>query len=144
MTMMAGEQRLLVRVADGAQSFGNHDVHTRAEVERCDAEVRELQKLEQKGWIVLQWNHMTHHGEMYAAAPLITDEGRQALRAAVRSGEQRRQRVRRLQRRGRPQNHLAVGGPDLEHGVGKGDQPATLAAAHVTRIARHLVEPALR
>jgi hypothetical protein len=143
--MTVGEQRLLRCVADPAQSFGNHAVHTRAEVERCDAEVRELQKLERKGWIVLQWNHMTHHGEMYAAAPLITAEGRRALRAAViRSGKQRRQRVRRVQRRGRPQDDLAVGGPDLEHGVGERDEPATLAAAHVTLIARHLVEPTLR
>jgi hypothetical protein len=143
--MTVGEQRLLGCVADPAHSFGNHDVHTRAEVERCDAEVRELQKLEQKGWIVLQWSHMTHHGEMYAAAPLITAEGRRALRAAViRSGKQRRQRVCLLQRRGRPQDNLAVGGHDLEHRVGKGDQPATLPAAHVTLFPRHLVEPTLR
>ena len=40
---------------------------------------RELQKLEGKGWVTLRWNHMCHHGEVYAASPLISDAGREVL-----------------------------------------------------------------
>ena len=74
------EHELLQRVADRDRSFSRDIIHNFAEMERCDAEVRALQKLEQKGWILLRWNHLTHHGERYAAVPLISEQGRIALR----------------------------------------------------------------
>jgi hypothetical protein len=79
----SAEQRLLQRVADGDPSFRKCDIHSLAECERCDAEVRELQELERKGWVTLRWNHMSHHGEVYAAAPLISDAGRGVLSGLV-------------------------------------------------------------
>ena len=78
-TMTRAEQGLLRRVAEHDACFRNRSIHTAAECERCDAEVRELQKLERKGWITLRWNHMSHHGEAYAAEPLISQVGQQAL-----------------------------------------------------------------
>ncbi|HEU4953255.1 MAG TPA: hypothetical protein VFT28_01695 [Gemmatimonadales bacterium] len=45
--------------------------------------MRELQQLEQKGWVTLRWNHMCHHGEVYAASPLISDAGREVLAGYV-------------------------------------------------------------
>ena len=77
--MSAAERRLLQRVADCDATFRKSDIHSPAECERCDAEVRELQKLEGKGWVTLRWNHMCHHGEVYAASPLISPAGREAL-----------------------------------------------------------------
>lgn len=78
-TVSSAEQRLLQRVADGDGSFRRSDIHSAVDCERCDAEVRELQKLEGKGWVTLRWNHMCHHGEVYAASPLISDVGREVL-----------------------------------------------------------------
>ena len=77
--MTAAERQLLQRVSDCDRAFCRSDIHGPAECERCDAEVRELQNLEGKGWVTLRWNHMTHHGEVYAAAPLISDLGRKVL-----------------------------------------------------------------
>jgi len=78
-TMTPGDLRLLQRVADCDVTFRKSDIHSPAECERCDAEVRELQQLERKGWVTLRWNHMCHHGEVYAASPLISDAGREVL-----------------------------------------------------------------
>ena len=77
--MSSAEQRLLQRVAECDVTFRRSDIHSAAECERCDAEVGELQKLEGKGWVTLRWNHMCHHGEVYAASPLISDAGREVL-----------------------------------------------------------------
>jgi hypothetical protein len=78
-TVTSAERRLLQRVADCELTFRRTDIHTPTECERCDAEVRELQKLEGKGWVTLRWNHMCHHGEVYGASPLISDAGREVL-----------------------------------------------------------------
>ncbi len=78
-TMTRAEQGLLRRVAEHDACFRNCSIHSAAECERCDAEVRELQELERKGWITLRWNHMSHHGEAYAAQPLISRLGQDAL-----------------------------------------------------------------
>jgi len=77
-SMSPTELRLLRRVAERDACFRNF-IHSPAERERCDAEVRELQKLERKGWLTLQWHHMSHHGEVYAAEPLISQVGQRAL-----------------------------------------------------------------
>ena len=78
-TLTPAEQRLLQRVADCDVTFRRSDIHGPAECERCDAEVRELQKLEGRGWVTLRWNHMCRHGEVYAASPFISDAGREVL-----------------------------------------------------------------
>jgi hypothetical protein len=77
--MSSAERRLLRRVADGDVTFRRSDIHSAADCERCDAEVRELQKLEGKGWVTLRWNHMCRHGEVFAASPLISETGREVL-----------------------------------------------------------------
>jgi hypothetical protein len=87
-TMTPTEQRLLQRVADCDASFRRCDIHSPSECERCDAEVRELRKLEGKGWVTLRWNHMSHHGEVYAATPLISAEGREVLAEAAQMGDE--------------------------------------------------------
>ena len=84
--MTSAEQRLLQRVAECDLAFRKADIHSAAECERCDAEVRELQKLERKGWVTLRWNHMCHHGEVYAAAPFISDVGRKVLAESAGAG----------------------------------------------------------
>jgi hypothetical protein len=78
-TMSSAERRLLRRVAEGDVTFRRSDIHSAADCERCDAEVRELQKLEGKGWVTLRWNHMCRHGEVFAASPLISETGREVL-----------------------------------------------------------------
>src|SRR5690349_12734744 len=63
----------------------------------------------------------------------------------VRSRQQRRQRMRRAQCRGGAEHHLAVGGADVEDGIGKGDEPAPAAGAgSAAGPERHLVEAPLR
>jgi hypothetical protein len=77
--LSSAEQRLLRRVADCDVTFRRSDIHSPADCERCDAEVRALQKLEGKGWVTLRWNHMCHHGEVFAACPIISETGREVL-----------------------------------------------------------------
>src|SRR6476660_5107517 len=80
-----------------------------------------------------------------AAGP--SAKGRQAPKRTAsdsRSAEQRRQDMRRPQRRGGAKYHLAVGGPNLEHRIGKRDQPATPDAARLPGRERDLIEAALR
>jgi hypothetical protein len=85
-TLTPAERRLLQRVAERDACFRNCSIHSAAECERCDAEVRELEQLERKGWVTLAWNHMTHHGEVYAATPVISEVGRTALADCARAG----------------------------------------------------------
>jgi hypothetical protein len=81
MVMNTRQRELLRRISQGERSYGRSKISDPDEGRTFDELVKQLQELQAYGWIELHLNanHLSRHGQWYAAAAIITSAGRNAL-----------------------------------------------------------------